>query len=151
MGIRRVENMCGGKGHVIIKDILEGDELKGKCGLYAQVTIEKGCSLGYHEHHGETETYYILSLIHIFRNPYDPEPEEEALIGRYFKEEYDADFVFVTHYPSKKRPFYAMDDPADEKFTLSFDLLFKGLEVTTGGQRIHDYQMLDVYKRQGQL
>mgnify|MGYP000332117222 CR=1 FL=1 len=41
MGIRRVENMCGGKGHVIIKDILEGDELKGKCGLYAQVTIEK--------------------------------------------------------------------------------------------------------------
>ena len=72
------------------------------------------------------------------RNPYDLEPEEEALIGRYFKEEYDADFVFVTHYPSKKRPFYAMDDPQDDKFTLSFDLLFHGLEVTTGGQRIHD-------------
>ena len=53
-----------------------------------------------------------------------------------------ADFVFVTHYPSKKRPFYAMDDPADPKFTLSFDLLFDGLEITTGGQRIHDYQML---------
>ena len=74
------------------------------------------------------------------RNPFDLEPEEEVLIGRYFKEEYDSDFVFVTHYPSKKRPFYAMDDPADPKFTLSFDLLFKGLEVTTGGQRIHDYQ-----------
>lgn len=76
------------------------------------------------------------------RNPYDLEPEEEALIGQYFKEELDADFVFVTHYPSKKRPFYAMDDPEDETFTLSFDLLFQGLEVTTGGQRIHDYQML---------
>lgn len=76
------------------------------------------------------------------RNPYDLEPEEESLIGRYFKEEYDADFVFVTHYPSKKRPFYAMDDPADPKFTLSFDLLFHGLEITTGGQRIHDYQQL---------
>ena len=76
------------------------------------------------------------------RNPYDLEPEEEALIGRYFKEEYDADFVFVTHYPSKKRPFYAMDDPTDDKFTLSFDLLFHGLEVTTGGQRIHDYNHL---------
>ena len=76
------------------------------------------------------------------RNPYDLEPEEEALIGRYFKEEYDADFVFVTHYPSKKRPFYAMDDPSDEKFTLSFDLLFRGLEITTGGQRIHSYQQL---------
>ena len=76
------------------------------------------------------------------KNPYDLEPEEESLIGRYFKEEYDADFVFVTHYPSKKRPFYAMDDPEDPKFTLSFDLLFHGLEITTGGQRIHDYQML---------
>lgn len=76
------------------------------------------------------------------RNPYDLEPEEEALIGRYFKEEYGSDFVFVTHYPSKKRPFYAMDDPADPRFTLSFDLLFRGLEVTTGGQRIHDYRQL---------
>lgn len=76
------------------------------------------------------------------RNPYDLEPEEEALIGQYFKEEYDADFVFVTHYPSKKRPFYAMDDPADDKFTLSFDLLYHGLEITTGGQRIHDYNEL---------
>ena len=76
------------------------------------------------------------------RNPYDLEPEEEALIGQYFKEEYDADFVFVTHYPSKKRPFYAMDDPQDETYTLSFDLLYHGLEITTGGQRIHDYQML---------
>ena len=73
------------------------------------------------------------------RNPYDLEPEEELLIGRYFQEEYGSDFVFVTHYPSKKRPFYAMDDPENPKFTLSFDLLFRGLEVTTGGQRIHDY------------
>ena len=76
------------------------------------------------------------------RNPFDLEPEEEALIGRYFKEEYDADFVFVTHYPSKKRPFYAMDDPADPRYTLSFDLLFHGLEITTGGQRIHEYGKL---------
>lgn len=74
------------------------------------------------------------------KNPYDLEPEEEVLIGRYFKEEYDSDFVFVTHYPSKKRPFYAMDDPKDTKFTLSFDLLFKGMEITTGGQRIHSYE-----------
>ena len=71
------------------------------------------------------------------RNPFDLEPEEEALIGQYFKEEMDADFVFVTHYPSKKRPFYAMDDPEDTTYTLSFDLLFHGLEITTGGQRIH--------------
>lgn len=84
------------------------------------------------------------------RNPFDLEPEEEVLIGRYFKEEYDSDFVFVTHYPSKKRPFYAMDDPEDARFTRSFDLLFKGLEITTGGQRIHDYQMiLDKMEKRG--
>lgn len=76
------------------------------------------------------------------RNPYDLEPEEEVLIGQYFKEEYNSDFVFVTHYPSKKRPFYAMDDPKDPKFTLSFDLLFRGMEITTGGQRIHSYEQL---------
>lgn len=76
------------------------------------------------------------------RNPFDLEPEEEHLIGQYAKEEWGSDFVFVTYYPSKKRPFYAMDDPQDEKFTLSFDLLFRGLEITTGGKRIHDYDML---------
>ena len=76
------------------------------------------------------------------RNPYDLEPEEEAMIGKYYKEECGADFVFITHYPSKKRPFYAMDDPKDATCTLSFDLLFHGLEITTGGQRIHDYNEL---------
>ena len=79
---------------------------------------------------------------HKMRNPFDLEPEEEVLIGRYAKEEWGSDFVFVTHYPSKKRPFYAMDDPKDPRYTLSFDLLFRGLEITTGGQRIHDYKML---------
>ena len=76
------------------------------------------------------------------RNPFDLEPEEEVLIGQYAKEEWGSDFVFVTHYPSKKRPFYAMDDPEDKRYTLSFDLLYKGMEITTGGQRIHDYKML---------
>ena len=84
------------------------------------------------------------------RNPFDLEPEEEMLIGRYFKEEYDSDFVFVTHYPSKKRPFYAMEDPKDSRFTLSFDLLYKGLEITTGGQRIHNYEtILEKMARRG--
>lgn len=79
---------------------------------------------------------------HQMRNPFDLEPEEELLIGRYAKEEWGSDFIFVTHYPSRKRPFYAMDDPEDTRYTLSFDLLFKGMEITTGGQRIHDYRML---------
>lgn len=79
---------------------------------------------------------------HKMRNPFDLEPEEEQLISQYANEEWGSDFVFVTHYPSKKRPFYAMDDPKDPRYTLSFDLLFRGMEITTGGQRIHDYEML---------
>lgn len=76
-----------------------------------------------------------------FKNPYDLEPEEEQLLGKLFLEEHGADFVFVTHYPVKKRPFYAMDDPSNPTVTLSFDLMMRGVEVTTGGQRIHDYAM----------
>lgn len=57
----RKDAMCGGKGHVIIKHLLGQRELNGKCGLYAEVTLEPGCEIGYHEHHGESETYYILS------------------------------------------------------------------------------------------
>lgn len=59
--IERIEKMCGGQGHVIIKHILGEKEMAGRCGLYAEVTLEPGCTLGYHEHHGESETYYILS------------------------------------------------------------------------------------------
>lgn len=61
METRRVEHMCGGVGHVLIKEILDKEQLNGKCRLYAQVTLEPGCSLGFHEHHEESETYYIIS------------------------------------------------------------------------------------------
>jgi nondiscriminating aspartyl-tRNA synthetase len=73
-------------------------------------------------------------------DPFDMSPEEEQAIGRYAKERLGSEFIFVTHYPSKKRPVYAMDDPDDPRYTLSFDLLFRGMEVTTGGQRIHEYE-----------
>ncbi|MGI5877855.1 MAG: aspartate--tRNA(Asn) ligase [Christensenellales bacterium] len=70
----------------------------------------------------------------------DLEPEEERLLGRWAAEHYGTPLVFVTHYPTAARPFYTMDDPADPSVTLSFDLLLGGLEITTGGQRIHDYK-----------
>lgn len=72
----------------------------------------------------------------------DLDPEDERKVSEYFKEKEGSDFVFVTHYPRSKRPFYAMPDPQDPELTVSFDLLFRGLEVTTGGERIHDYDML---------
>ena len=84
------------------------------------------------------------------REPYDLEPEEEQHIGRYAKEVWGSDFVFGTHYPGRKRPFYTMDDPEDPRYTLSFDLLFRGVEITTGGQRIHNYgQQVEKLKARG--
>lgn len=77
-------------------------------------------------------------------------PEEEKWLGEYFLEKYGAPIVFITHYPAVKRPFYAMDDPADPDYTLSYDMLLNGLEVTTGGQRIHDYeQQVEKMKNRG--
>lgn len=89
----------------------------------------------------------LLDAIEILKQVYgkheliaDIDPEGEKLIGKHVKEKYNSDFVFLTHYPLAKRPMYTM--PAEENLTHSFDLLFKGLEITTGGQRIHNYQML---------
>ena len=70
----------------------------------------------------------------------DLDPEGEKLIYKYVKEKYNSEFVFLTNYPRKKRPMYTM--PLGEKGTHSFDLLFKGVEITTGGQRIHEYEKL---------
>jgi nondiscriminating aspartyl-tRNA synthetase len=69
----------------------------------------------------------------------DLDPKQEKLICEYAEKNLDSEFVFITHYPTKKRPFYAYDDPQDKSLTLSFDLMFRGVEVTTGGQRLHLY------------
>ncbi len=72
----------------------------------------------------------------------DIDPEGERLACRYAKEEFNSDFIFVTHYPWKDKPFYTMPSKDNPEETEGFDLLFKGLELITGSQRIHDYEML---------
>ena len=72
---------------------------------------------------------------------HDFEPEEEKLLSELVKHRFGSEFVFITHYPSEKRPFYVMEDADNPGETLSFDLIFRGLEITTGGQRIHEYEM----------
>jgi nondiscriminating aspartyl-tRNA synthetase len=72
----------------------------------------------------------------------DLDPEDEKEICEYAKEKFDSELVFITHYPTAKRPFYTFPDPKDPEYTLSFDLLCRGLEVVTGGQRINDYKKL---------
>lgn len=59
--VERTEHKAGGEGHVLMEKLLGEEELSGQCDLYAKVTLEPGCSIGYHEHHGNSETYYILS------------------------------------------------------------------------------------------
>lgn len=83
-------------------------------------------------------------------DPTDLSPDEEKWIGQHFLETYDAPVVYVTHYPAVKRPFYTMDDPEDSRYTHSFDTLLYGLEITTGGQRIHDYdKQVEKMKKRG--
>jgi len=74
---------------------------------------------------------------------YDLSPEEEREICRLVKEEFNHDFIFVTDYPIAARPFYHMRYADNPGLTKSFDLLFRGLEVTTGSQREHRLDILE--------
>ncbi|MGI6309600.1 MAG: aspartate--tRNA(Asn) ligase [Bacilli bacterium] len=70
----------------------------------------------------------------------DLDRQDEELIGRYIQEKYQADFVFITDYPFSARPFYHMLN--EDGLTKSYDLLYKGVEITTGAQREHRYDIL---------
>lgn len=76
----------------------------------------------------------------------DLDPESERMLCQHFEKQYGSPLVYITHYPLQVRPFYAMPAPAEgtavEPLSHSFDLLFRGLEITTGGQRIHKYEEL---------
>jgi nondiscriminating aspartyl-tRNA synthetase len=72
----------------------------------------------------------------------DLAPADEKWLGEYAREKLNSDFLFVTGYPTEKRPFYTMPAPHDPTVTNGFDLLFNGTELVTGGQRIHLYSQL---------
>lgn len=76
--------------------------------------------------------------------------EDEIEICKWATETHQSDFVTITHFPTKKRAFYTMPDPADPEYSLSFDLLFRGLEILSGSQRIHDYtQLIEAMEKKG--
>ncbi|MGN0554059.1 MAG: aspartate--tRNA(Asn) ligase [Oscillospiraceae bacterium] len=84
------------------------------------------------------------------KNKFDLEPEDEVFLCEWAKKEYGTEFIFVTNFPSSKPPFYAMNDKEDPRTACKFDLLFRGLEITTGGQRIHNYdEQIEKMKAQG--
>src|SRR5258707_11272146 len=70
----------------------------------------------------------------------DLSPEDERWLGEWAREEFGSDFLFVTGYPMRKRPFYTHPDPERPEYSNSFDLLFRGTELVTGGQRLHLYE-----------
>jgi aspartyl-tRNA synthetase len=72
----------------------------------------------------------------------DIDPGGERVIAEYVKEKYDHDFVFLTDWPITVRPFYHMRHPDNNNLTRSFDLIANGLEITTGAQREHRYDIL---------
>jgi nondiscriminating aspartyl-tRNA synthetase len=69
----------------------------------------------------------------------DLAPAHERWLGAWAQREHGSDFLFVVGYPMAKRPFYTHPDPARPEFSNSFDLLFRGMELVTGGQRLHRY------------
>jgi nondiscriminating aspartyl-tRNA synthetase len=69
----------------------------------------------------------------------DMMPEDEREICKWAHNKKNSDFVTITHFPTKKRAFYTMPDPVNPEYSLSFDLLFKGVEILSGSQRINDY------------
>ncbi len=70
----------------------------------------------------------------------DLSPQDERWLGEWAQQEHGSDFLFVTGYPMRKRPFYTHPDPQRPEFSNSFDLLFRGTELVTGGQRLHRYE-----------
>ncbi len=72
----------------------------------------------------------------------DIDSEGERLIGEYVKQKYNSDLVFLTHYPTASRAFYSLPSSEDPKYSESFDLVFRGVEIASGAQRVHDPEQL---------
>lgn len=84
------------------------------------------------------------------RKEKDLTPQDEIDLCKWAFEKHKSDFVTITHFPTKAKPFYTMPDPKDPEYSLSYDLLFRGVEIMSGSQRINNYQfLLDSIKSRG--
>jgi len=80
----------------------------------------------------------------------DLEPQHERWMCEYAQKQFGSDFIFITHFPMAKRPFYTHEDENDIGYAKGFDLLFRGVEITTGAQRIHKYdELVEALKKKG--
>jgi len=76
------------------------------------------------------------------RNEPDLIPDDEKELSKWALEEHECDLVTITHFPTSKRAFYSQPDPKDPEYSLSYDLLFRGVEILSGSKRIDDYETL---------
>lgn len=92
----------------------------------------------------------VQRLLGVSETEPDLEPEHERELSRWALEKHNSDFVYVTHFPVEKTSFYAFEDPDDQGYSRYFDLLFRGLEIVSGGQRVHEHDTLvGALKRKG--
>jgi nondiscriminating aspartyl-tRNA synthetase len=90
----------------------------------------------------EAQSLVAMEYDRAIEDSNDMSPEDERQICEYAKEKFQSDFVFITRFPTKKRAFYTYEDPSEAPLSRGFDLLFRGLEINSGAQRIHDYDSL---------
>lgn len=88
--------------------------------------------------HEAQEWIYRTHGVDVRQEP-DLSPQDEKWLGEMAQKEYNSDFLFVVGYPMVKRPFYTHPNPENPTYSNSFDLLFRGTELITGGQRLHRY------------
>lgn len=119
--------------HVVAKVIEKHGDVLQKMGVEAPLIPEKFPILKLRE---------AQRVLGVSESEPDLEPEHERALWEWAKKEHNSDFVFVTHFPLSKRPFYTYEDEEDKGYTKYFDLLFKGLEINSGGQRVHNYDNL---------
>jgi nondiscriminating aspartyl-tRNA synthetase len=119
--------------HTVAKVIEKHGDTLQKMGIEAPLVPEQFPRLKLRE---------AQTLLGVSTSEPDLEPEHERALWEWAKKEHNSDFVFVTHFPIEKRPFYTYEDEGDKGYTKYFDLLFKGLEINSGGQRVHNHDKL---------
>ena len=114
----------------MLKHVQEFYEVEVSFGKIPRLTLREAQEIIFKEYGRDSRTEKDLA------------PQDEIDICKWAKEKHGSDFVTITHFPTLTKPFYTMPDPENPEYSLSYDLLFKGLEILSGSQRRHDYKDL---------
>jgi nondiscriminating aspartyl-tRNA synthetase len=129
----------------LVRDVLAGifERLSGRCGqelALLEVTVPEVPPVIPHIDFSAAQELILAEHGVDVRGEPDLAPEDERRLGAWARKEHNSDFLFVTGFPMAKRPFYTHPDERRPAYSNSFDLLFRGTELVTGGQRLHSYK-----------